>query len=146
MTTLLSRISLRYQILSVGLLGAVGIAALACVYMVGSSQVREQRAAADVATQLEHHVNKADLRLLEARHIENGFFLRSDGADIVRHANVIMAAKDELTKAEYQISSAIQLSELLADVTKINEGLAKYVQQFNSAVDLQRRLGSGLVN
>jgi methyl-accepting chemotaxis protein len=140
MALLLSRISLRHQILSIGLLGALGITALASVYMVGSNQVQEQRAAADAATQLEHFVDKADIGLLEARRAEKDFFLRSDETYASRHASQISAVKEQLTKAEKQISVA-DASELLADVAKINEGLAKYVQHFNTAVELQRKLG-----
>jgi methyl-accepting chemotaxis protein len=141
MALLLSRISLRHQIFGIGLLGAIGVTALASVYMIGNSTVQEQRAAVDAATQLEHLIDEAEKGLLEARRAEKDFFLRSDEALASRHASVINTVKDELTKAEKQLSSSAHASELTADVTKISEGLAKYVQHFNNSVELQRKLG-----
>ncbi|MXQ14194.1 methyl-accepting chemotaxis protein [Microvirga makkahensis] len=141
MALFLSRISLRHQILGIGLLGALGVAALASVYIIGSNLVQEQRNAANAATHLEHLFNKTDIGLLEARRAEKDFFLRNDETYAARHASVIGAVKDELAKAEMQLMGAVHASELSADLTRIHEGLAKYVQHFNNSVELQRKLG-----
>jgi hypothetical protein len=66
----LSRISLRNQVLSIGLLGAIAVVALALVYMIGDRAVQEQRRVADASTRLEHLIDSIDRNLLDARRAE----------------------------------------------------------------------------
>jgi methyl-accepting chemotaxis protein len=139
--TLLSRISLRHQILSIGLLGAAGVTALASVYMIGNGKVQEQRSNAGEATRLERSINAADKGLLEARRAEKDFYLRSEEKYATRHGTVIDEVRGGLDEAARLIAPNDGDAVLRAEMSKLNDGLAKYLKHFNASAELQRKLG-----
>ena len=138
MNNFLSRMSLRSQILSIGVLGIIGVVVLAVVYMIGSEDVRRQRGVADAATHLEHLIDSVDKDLLEARIAEKDFFLRGSEALATRHKSVIDKVNATLAEAEKEIASS---PDLQANVDRLKSGLAEYVRHFGAAVEVKRKLG-----
>ncbi|WP_246776709.1 methyl-accepting chemotaxis protein [Microvirga sp. VF16] len=136
----LSRISLRAQILSLGLLGAASVVVLALVYMIGDGTVQEYQRKAATETRLEHLIDAADKGLLKARRAEKDFFLRSHEQHVADHAGVIAEVNQELAEVE-QIATSTGRADLQAQVSKLKAGLVQYTKHFNAAVDLQRTLG-----
>ncbi|KLK92073.1 hypothetical protein AA309_16785 [Microvirga vignae] len=141
MVSFLSRVSLRNQILSIGLLGAIGVVVLALVYMIGDGSVQEHRREAAAATHLEHLIDSADKDLLKARLAEKDFFLRSDEKHVADHASSISEVNRDLAEAEKQIATSPDQADLQPKVAKLKAGLARYVQHFGTVIDIQRKLG-----
>lgn len=141
MTNFLSRISLRSQVLSIGMLGAIGVVALALIYMIGDGAVQEHRRAAAVATQLEHLVDSVDKGLLQARRAEKDFFLRSDEKYVTDHASAIAEVNRDLAEAEKQIATTPDQADLQPKIAKLKAGLARYIQHFGTVVGIQRKVG-----
>lgn len=141
MTNLLSRISLRSQILSIGMLGAIGVVALTLIYTIGDGAVQKHRQAAAVATQLEHLVDSVDKGLLQARRAEKDFFLHSDEKYVTDHASAIAEVNRDLAEAEKQIATLPDQADLQPKVARLKTGLERYIQHFGTVVDIQRKLG-----
>ncbi|MCB5175362.1 hypothetical protein [Microvirga lenta] len=140
MAAMLSRISLRFQILTTCLVGVVGILALALVYVIGSGTAEQQRRAAAAATKLELLVVEIDADLLNARRAEKDFFLRADEKYAARHAEIVEEAQGDLKEA-HELTGSSAGGDLLAKVTQIEKGIGAYAERFRNSVALRQKLG-----
>jgi methyl-accepting chemotaxis protein len=85
---LTARIGVRQLIWALGLLGVVGIVALAGVYFTTAALLAREEAVADGAAEIERLVLTLDNQLLEARRAEKDFLLRTDERYVTRHAEI----------------------------------------------------------
>src|SRR5258706_16231941 len=96
LSAVLSRVSLRYQIMLVGALGVLGLIGLGGAYYPNSLdrsrlQAQMERAAAGVSALM-----NGEVALLQARRHEKDFLLRRPPEPVARHAEVIRAAGRDL--------------------------------------------------
>jgi methyl-accepting chemotaxis protein len=139
MLRLTSRFGLRQLILSLGLLGFVGIAAIVAIYFVSNAKLMHEQVYADQAAELGRLSLILDNGLLNARRAEKDFLLRTDERYVTRHAEVVATVLANLKGLEQNAGTTDpKLSQQLA---AIRQGLDVYVQQFKRVTDAHRKLG-----
>lgn len=136
MTRSLSRISLKYQIGLIGLVGALGIAVFGVIYFTSAAAERRAQVIADRAADANEHLLKLEIALLEARRAEKDFLLRLDEKYIGRHSEQIQSA---IALAEHLKSVAT--NEQIALLDKVVTGIIAYKNQFTSMSNARRILG-----
>ena len=139
MTGLISRFGLRQLILSLGLLGFVGVAAIAAIYFVSNAKLMHAQREADQASELGRLSLILDNELLNARRAEKDFLLRTDERYITRHAEVAVKVFANLKDVE-QKSAGVD-AKLPQQLAAIRQGLDVYVQQFKRVAEAHRKLG-----
>ncbi|MBI3514777.1 MAG: HAMP domain-containing protein [Proteobacteria bacterium] len=137
LSSLLSRIGLRAQILLVGAIGVIGLAIVAAAYYTNSLAEARLQAGMDRATASQAALQNAEIDLLQARRLEKDFLLRRSEEPVARHAVVTKAALDRLD----QLSGLLTDSTLLADLRNVRAGVVDYGQRFASVVAAAKQIG-----
>ena len=135
-----ARIGFRQLIWALGLLGVVGIVALAGVYFTTAALLAREEAVADGAAEIERLVLTLDSQLLEARRAEKDFLLRTDERYVTRHAEIAERSTALLGAIEKKLTSSDDavMRDLL---TGGRTGFGAYLRAFQVVVAAQRKLG-----
>ena len=138
--SLTARLDVRQLIWALGLLGIVGIAALAGVYFTTAALLAREEAVADGAAEIERLVLTLDSQLLEARRAEKDFLLRTDERYVTRHAEIAERSTALLGAIEKKLTSPDDavMRDLL---TGGRTGFGAYLRAFQVVVAAQRKLG-----
>ena len=137
---LTARLGVRQLIWALGLLGIVGIVALAGVYFTTAALLAREEAVADGAAEIERLVLTLDSQLLEARRAEKDFLLRTDERYVTRHAEIAERSTALLGAIEKKLTSSDDavMRDLL---TGGRTGFGAYLRAFQVVVAAQRKLG-----
>lgn len=139
MSKFLSRMSLKYQIMLLGLAGVAGLAVAALLFQLLTTQIATMQAELDRVNSDRVVALELDIDLLEVRRSEKDFLLRSEDRYVDRQAAYL---GDVLAKMAQMREAAHALDgELVQDLVEIEELVNRYQGYFNAAVASQRRLG-----
>ncbi|MBV8167815.1 MAG: hypothetical protein JO021_13555, partial [Alphaproteobacteria bacterium] len=85
LSIVLSRISLRFQILLVGVIGVAGLIAVGVAFWSASMAQAGLQARLEQVTAAQNALSRVEVGLLETRREEKNFQLRRDAAAIAQH-------------------------------------------------------------
>lgn len=139
MSNILSRLSLKYQIMMLGITGVAGLAFAGLLFLHLTTEMAVQQAKMNRLLDEEIVALRLDIGLLEARRSEKDFLLRNDDLQIERHARHFGDARQLLSAIE--ITTGVRDNDLAASLRSINTGLGRYGEYFDSVVTSKRRLG-----
>lgn len=139
MSKILSRMSLKYQIMMLGFVGVAGLAFAGLLFFQLTSQVAVQQAEMNRLLDEEVAALRLDISLLEVRRSEKDYLLRSDERYVERHARHFQDAGQQLVAIQSSISG--RDADLEMDLRRIEEGLGTYAGYFDALVTSRRRLG-----
>src|SRR5258708_25582310 len=111
LSSLLSRIGLRYQVLSGAALGIIGLVVIAAaIYSNSRAQARLQLGM-DRATAGRAAVLSVEIDLLQARRHEKDFLLRRTDEPATRHAAAAQAVREHLDGLQPLLSAAARAAQ-----------------------------------
>ncbi|MBU2091653.1 MAG: HAMP domain-containing protein, partial [Alphaproteobacteria bacterium] len=139
MSSILSRISVKYQVGLLGLLGIIGLLAAVAVFFQGTAKFAEQQARLDRSADQQFQALRLDATLLDARRAEKDFLIRKEDRYVERHASVLDRANALI--ASLAASLAGTDAGLADKLREIGTGLGTYKERFAATVESQRRLG-----
>ena len=139
MTSVLSRVSVKFQVGLLGLLGIIGLAAAVAVFFQGMEKFAEQQARLDLAADQQFQALRLDAALLDARRAEKDFLIRREDRYVERHGKIIDNASGMI--GALATSLARTDTALAEKLREIGAGLDTYRQRFAAVVESQRRLG-----
>jgi methyl-accepting chemotaxis protein len=137
LSSLLSRLGLRVQILLIGALGVVGLLIVAAAYYSNSLADARLQAGMDRIADAQVALLNAENDLLQARRHEKDFLLRRIEEPVTQQAAATKAVVGHLE----QLQSLATDRDVLGDVQVIRTGIATYAQNFDTVVKTAKRIG-----
>src|SRR5258706_385178 len=137
LSLLLSRVSLKFQILLVGIIGVAGLIAVGIAFYNASLTQAALQARLERVTAAESTLARVEIDLLETRRQEKNFQMRRDDAAVSQHAaqtQATVAAVDRLV-------GLVADPEIAARMQEAKAGFAGYGAAFAEYVGAQRTLG-----
>jgi methyl-accepting chemotaxis protein len=131
---------LSHKILSIGLVGLLGLVAFGTIYLTGSASQENSRKIAEDARSISALNDKLGRDLLNARRAEKDFLLRHDEASSKHHASLIANIVSELD----QLAASVKKDGLVGMASKVDalaKGFGDYRMQFASLEQNETRLG-----
>ena len=139
MSSILSRISVKYQIGLIGLLGIIGLLAAVTIFFQAITEFTEQQVRMDRAVSHQFQSLRLDGALIDARRTEKDFLARKDDKYVERHGKIIEQASGIIDSLS---ASMAETNPSLSDeLREISTGIATYTGQFADIVESQRHLG-----
>ena len=139
MSSILSRVSVKFQVGLLGLLGIIGLLAAVAVFFQGMEKFAEQQARLNLAADQQFQALRLDATLLDARRAEKDFLIRREDRYVERHGKIIDNASGMI--GALATSLARTDAALAEKLREIGAGLDTYRQRFAAVVESQRRLG-----
>ena len=139
MSKLLSRMSLKYQIMLLGLAGVAGLAVAALLFQILTTQIATTQAELDTVNANRINAMELDVNLLEVRRSEKDFLLRSDDRYAERQAKYFGYALQEVR--DIRESAQALGGQVAQDLVAIERLIGEYQSFFSEVVASQRRLG-----
>ena len=131
---------LSHKILSIGIVGLLGLVVFGAIYLVGNASQEGSRKIAEDARNISVLNDKLGRDLLDARRAEKDFLLRHDEASSKHHASLTAALVREIDQLAASVRSG-GLAELVSKVEALAKGFGDYQKQFASLEQNETRLG-----
>jgi len=141
MVSVLSRVSLRFQVAVIGVAAVVGIAGIGGIYGYERSVAARFEEMLDSAERLETAASMAGTQLLEMRRAEKDFLLRKEEKYVERHGKLVQTFQSSIASVVDALAKVPDLSRLSPSVAGVKDGFEAYRGQFEKAADVERRLG-----
>jgi methyl-accepting chemotaxis protein len=142
MGSLLTRISLKFQIGLIGLTASCGMLAVGTIYFTSQNTLSRYESSLAVAEQLQHFASKANIELLEMRRAEKDYLLRRDEKYVERHAELTQTFENDLTAFADTVKGLPELAALSDQVTILRDGFGAYRGSFSKLVSAQQKIGA----
>jgi methyl-accepting chemotaxis protein len=134
------KVRLTHRIALIGAIGALGVAIVGVIYLVGAFAQSTYQRRADQAEAMLTLANGLYAKMLDSRRAEKDFLLRSD-MRYAEAAGALAKAIAEDVDALRRQSGAAGLDDLTQAIGRLDDGLKTYQTRFAALVEGKQRLG-----
>ena len=139
---ILSRVSLRWQIAMLAVVGIAGMLILVSIHIAGAAAAARVQARGDAARTLDSLVSRLDRAMLQARRTEKDFQLRSNETEVEKNAGALREARAELARITAALAAPSRAQDGLTDTANtLNAGIDRYETAFTKVVNQWRTIG-----